>query len=114
MKSVTGALIRPDRIERVAVRSIEEMQAAVGGWVEALSLDYATAYFDGDGRMKNLPYNVVGSLLRGRDILGTCSSPDGPRPRVTTPAWTSGTSRSCSTSLVLPDRRTCNRRRGGM
>lgn len=70
MKSVTGALIRPDRIERVAVRSIEEMQAAVGGWVEALSLDYATAYFDGDGRMKNLPYNVVGSLLCGRDILG--------------------------------------------
>lgn len=70
MSAVRALLVRPDRMDRVQVRGIEDMQSAVGGYVEALTLPYGTAFFDEDGRMKNLPYNVIGSLICGRDILG--------------------------------------------
>ncbi len=70
MSAKRGVLVRPDRMERVAIRGLEDMQSAVGGDVQALTLAYGTAYFDEDGLMKRLPYNVIGSLLCGRDIVG--------------------------------------------
>jgi len=50
--------------------SLEEMQAAVGGYIERVQIRGGEVYVDEDGRMKGLPLNMKASMLAGMDLCG--------------------------------------------
>lgn len=50
---------------------LEALQAAVGGYIEAITLDYgAVMIVDEEGRLKGNPLNDLASLIAGVGIVG--------------------------------------------
>lgn len=50
---------------------LEALQAAVGGYIEAITLDYgAVMIVDEEGRLKGKPLNDLASLIAGVGIVG--------------------------------------------
>ena len=51
--------------------TLEEWQAAIGGgYLEAVYLDDKVTFVDEEGRLKDLPYNLLASGLAQGDIVG--------------------------------------------
>lgn len=51
--------------------TLEEWQAAIGGgYLEAVYLDDKVMFVDEEGRLKDLPYNLLASGLAQGDIVG--------------------------------------------
>lgn len=50
--------------------SLEEMQAAVGGYIERVTIRGGEIYVDEEGLLKGLPLNQKASELAGRDLVG--------------------------------------------
>ena len=50
--------------------SLEEMQAAVGGYIERVSVRGGEIYVDEDGIAKGLPLNQKASEIAGMDLRG--------------------------------------------
>lgn len=56
---------------------LRQMQAHVGGWIEAVSLDGGTMYINEEGKLRGLPFNWVatevatvhGAIARNRDLI---------------------------------------------
>lgn len=66
---IVDGVARPDTIED----SLEAMQAAVGGYVEAVQLTpELTLWIDEEGRLKDLPHNVSLGTMSGYivDVVG--------------------------------------------
>lgn len=50
--------------------TLEEMQAAVGGYIERVTIRGGEVYVDEDGIAKGLPLNLKASQMAGMDLLG--------------------------------------------
>ena len=64
MKPTKGLLISVDgTVKDITVSSLEDMQKAIGGYVEGLYPDRCSLYIDEDGIANNKPYNATATSL---------------------------------------------------
>lgn len=49
---------------------LDQLQKAVGGYIEQITLGEGLLFVNEEGRLKNLPHNPNASLMARRDIVG--------------------------------------------
>lgn len=49
---------------------LDQLQKAVGGYIEQITLEKGLLFVNEEGRLKNLPFNPHASLMARKDIVG--------------------------------------------
>lgn len=59
MKPVRGFIVPADDgpIQQVEIKSLEDMQAAVGGYIEYIHIEGASGFINEEGKLRNLSLN---------------------------------------------------------
>lgn len=71
MKGIEVLIITPSgRLRQAKVKSLEDMQAIVGGYIEGVGYESGRLYVDEEGLLKSKPYNPVASLIAHRPLVG--------------------------------------------